>query len=150
MAEENKVDTPKELPTHNEDGIKIYRDLEEIFEHNTKKSMWLLIDFKVYDVTDFKHPGGKQILLANAGQDATTQFEDINHSSDAMGMMLPMLVGIYEQKGGNPVKEVKKVEEGADPMSKLMLVTMFVCTMTLLYCKLTGTVVPVLGIKFDL
>ena len=44
-----------------------FTDLNEIFEHNTKDSLWLLIDNKVYDVTNFKHPGGKQILLQNAG-----------------------------------------------------------------------------------
>jgi len=42
---------------------KQFKDLNEIFEHNTKDSLWLLIDMKVYDVTNFKHPGGKQILL---------------------------------------------------------------------------------------
>ena len=46
---------------------KQFTDLNEIFEHNTKESLWLLIDSKVYDVTNFKHPGGKQILLQNAG-----------------------------------------------------------------------------------
>ena len=38
---------------------KKFTDLNEIFEHNTKDSLWLLIDNKVYDVTNFKHPGGK-------------------------------------------------------------------------------------------
>ena len=46
---------------------KQFTDLNEIFENNTKESLWLLIDSKVYDVTNFKHPGGKQILLQNAG-----------------------------------------------------------------------------------
>jgi len=59
---------------------RIFTDLNEIFEHNTKDSLWVMIECKIYDVTNFKHPGGKQILLQNAGQDATTQFEDIGHS----------------------------------------------------------------------
>ena len=42
---------------------KVFTKLDEIFEHNTKDSCWLLIENKVYDVTQFKHPGGKQILL---------------------------------------------------------------------------------------
>ena len=65
-------------------------------------------------------------------------------------MLPPLLVGIYEQEGGNPEKEIKKPSGEADPASKLMLVMLFVVTITLLYCKLTGTVVPILGIKFDL
>ena len=50
-----------------EKELKVFTELNDIFEHNTKESLWLLIDNKVYDVTDFKHPGGKQILLQNAG-----------------------------------------------------------------------------------
>ena len=46
-----------------EKGLKVFTELNDIFEHNTKESLWLLIEGKVYDVTDFKHPGGKQILL---------------------------------------------------------------------------------------
>ena len=50
---------------------RIFTDLNEIFSHNTKQSLWLLIDNKVYDVTNFKHPGKMAILIQNAGQDAT-------------------------------------------------------------------------------
>ena len=52
-------------PTKRSGGkeLKVFTELNDIFEHNTKESLWLLIDNKVYDVTDFKHPGGKQILL---------------------------------------------------------------------------------------
>jgi L-lactate dehydrogenase (cytochrome) len=50
---------------------RIFKDLSEIFSHNTKESLWLLINNKVYDVTNFKHPGKMAVLLMNAGQDAT-------------------------------------------------------------------------------
>ena len=36
---------------------KVFKELNEIFHHNTKDSCWLLIDRKVYDVTNFDHPG---------------------------------------------------------------------------------------------
>jgi cytochrome b5 len=40
---------------------------------------------KVYDVTKYldDHPGGAEVLLEQAGQDATDMFEDIGHSQDA-------------------------------------------------------------------
>ena len=38
---------------------RVFTELNDIFEHNTKESCWLLIDNKVYDVTNFKHPGGR-------------------------------------------------------------------------------------------
>ena len=47
-------------------------------------------------MTNFKHPGGKQLLIQNAGQDATTQFEDIGHSKDAMDQMEKMCIGYFE------------------------------------------------------
>ena len=37
----------------------VWEDLTEIFVNNTAKSLWLLIDNKVYDCTNFKHPGGR-------------------------------------------------------------------------------------------
>ena len=46
-------------------------------------------------MTNYKHPGGKQIFLQNAGQDATTQFEDINHEN-ADKYMPDLLIGYYE------------------------------------------------------
>ena len=92
-----------------------FTDLNEIFEHNTKESLWLLIENKVYDVTNFKHPGGKQILLQNAGQDATTQFEDISHSSKADEYMKDLYIGDFEpEDDGNNSKGGILGNEGKD------------------------------------
>ena len=74
---------------------RVFTTLDEIFDHRTKDSLWLLIDNKVYDVTNFKHPGGKQILLQNPGQDATTQFEDISHSEKADELMKDLHIGDF-------------------------------------------------------
>ena len=39
--------------------------LQEILEHRTKESFWILWKNKVYDITDFyfKHPGGSCIFI---------------------------------------------------------------------------------------
>jgi L-lactate dehydrogenase (cytochrome) len=44
-------------------------DGAEVAKHNSKKSCWILLDSKVYDVTSFlsKHPGGAAIILKQAG-----------------------------------------------------------------------------------
>ena len=86
---------------------KTFTKLDEIFEHNTKDSCWLLIDGKVYDVTKFKHPGGKQILLQNAGQDATTQFEDIGHSEKADEYMKDLYIGDFVPEDDTPDDKLK-------------------------------------------
>jgi len=49
----------------------------EVETHNSKDDLWLLIDGKVYDVTSFLslHPGGGQLVVDAAAQDATSLFE---------------------------------------------------------------------------
>jgi cytochrome b involved in lipid metabolism len=75
---------------------RIFTSLAEIFQHNTKESLWILIDNKVYDVTNFtSHPGKMTVLLNNGGQDATQQFEDIGHSKKALKMMQDFYIGDY-------------------------------------------------------
>ncbi|AYV80661.1 MAG: putative Cytochrome b5 [Harvfovirus sp.] len=71
--------------------------LEEVKVHNTKDDCWLIIRDSVYDVTKFleSHPGGKEILIMYSGTDATADFEDIFHSSDAEKLMEKYLVGVY-------------------------------------------------------
>ena len=72
-----------------------FTKLEEIADHSKPGDLWLLIHNKVYDVSTFKHPGGNEILLQNAAMDATTQFEDINHSAKAHELMRKMYIGDF-------------------------------------------------------
>ena len=48
----------------------------ETLQHNTIDDCWLIVQNNVYNFTDFikKHPGGSDILLSRAGEDATTYF----------------------------------------------------------------------------
>lgn len=41
----------------------------EIAQHDSRKSCWIVIDSKVYDITSFiaQHPGGAAVLLKQAG-----------------------------------------------------------------------------------
>ncbi|RYO88685.1 hypothetical protein DL766_006714 [Monosporascus sp. MC13-8B] len=57
----------------------------EAARHQTKNDLWLIIHNKVYDVTKFmdEHPGGEDVLLDQAGQDASSAFEDVGHSDEA-------------------------------------------------------------------
>lgn len=122
---------------------RVFTDLTEIFEHNTKESLWMLINNKVYDVTNFKHPGGKQILLQNAGQDATTQFEDISHSSKADKFMEELYIGDFKPENDDDTgKEgiLQQAEKGdsGDLTSRVMLALVFLAVIGLLYTQVVA------------
>jgi hypothetical protein len=50
----------------------------------------------VYFITcsiQFKHPGGEEVLLEQAGKEATEHFEDVGHSTDARDLMKKYKIG---------------------------------------------------------
>jgi len=49
---------------------------EEVAKHCTEGDSWIVVDGNIYDVSKFAnlHPGGKQLLVDYAGQDATEEF----------------------------------------------------------------------------
>ncbi|XP_059178076.1 cytochrome b5-like [Physella acuta] len=73
---------------------KVFR-LSDVKTHNDAKSTYLIVHNKVYDVTKFleEHPGGEEVLLEQAGGDATEAFEDVGHSTDARDLMNDYFVG---------------------------------------------------------
>ncbi|XP_053768484.1 cytochrome b5 isoform X1 [Desmodus rotundus] len=72
-----------------------YYTLEEIRKHNHSKSTWLILHNKVYDLTKFleEHPGGEEVLREQAGGDATENFEDVGHSTDARELSKTYIIG---------------------------------------------------------
>jgi cytochrome b involved in lipid metabolism len=57
----------------------------EVAEHSTPDDCWLILEGKVYEVTEFipSHPGGKAILKG-CGKDATQMFAGHPESAKAM------------------------------------------------------------------
>jgi len=64
--------------------------LDEVKEHRTKESFWIIWKNKVYDITDFyyKHPGGPCILV---NLDATSHMKF--HSNYAKKFLKKRLIG---------------------------------------------------------
>ena len=55
--------------------------LSELRKHNKEENMWIAVHGDVYDFSTFtSHPGGQDILISNAGTDATSVFDDAEHS----------------------------------------------------------------------
>lgn len=81
-----------------DNNMKSY-SMDEIAMHSTQGDCWLLIDGKVYDVSEYsRHPGGDAIL-EGCGRDATTLFETrpmgsgTPHSAKAREKMQEFYIG---------------------------------------------------------
>ncbi|OAQ73868.1 cytochrome b5 [Pochonia chlamydosporia 170] len=77
---------------------------QDVAEHNTKKDIYVVVHDKIYDCTQFvdEHPGGEEVLLDCAGQDATEAFEDVGHSDEARETLDKLLVGVLKRQPGDP------------------------------------------------
>lgn len=91
--EENVVETEVEM----EETIITAVD---VAQHAVEEDCWLIIEGKVYDVTEFiaQHPGG-QVIVEGCGQDATDLFETrpmgsgTPHSDKARGIRDDYYIG---------------------------------------------------------
>ncbi|WWC89600.1 uncharacterized protein L201_004525 [Kwoniella dendrophila CBS 6074] len=109
---------------------------EEVQKHTKRDDCWVVIDGNIYDVTDFldQHPGGAEIVLANAGKDATKIFKPL-HPPDALDTLEP-----YQHLGPvdpttmpEPIEEepteeeirIKEARKLLPPVDSLLLVNDF-------------------------
>lgn len=63
-----------------ERGLRVV-EWDEIMRHNSRESLWVVVDSIVYDMTEFvssDHPGGEEIPLEYAGKDASEFWNDIH------------------------------------------------------------------------
>ncbi|NXK64870.1 CYB5B protein, partial [Sylvietta virens] len=107
--------------------------LEEVAKRNSSREAWLVIHGRVYDVTRFleEHPGGEEVLLEQAGRDATESFEDVGHSTDAREMLKQYYIG-----------EVHPVSASCNPQTK----TPRVCCFFFSPCSFWSTwLIPIFG-----
>ncbi|XP_072386574.1 uncharacterized protein [Diabrotica undecimpunctata] len=118
--EDKKKNSDKITPNHQENkeniknkeaDTKLY-SYEEISRHNGKDDprVWIVIRDVVYDVTDYleEHPGGAELITEWAGKDATKEFDNFGHSSDAKNKLKKLKIG--EVVNEERKKKVKKVE----------------------------------------
>ncbi|KAL4723465.1 hypothetical protein ACLX1H_009100 [Fusarium chlamydosporum] len=73
--------------------------IQDVAEHNTSSDIYVAVHDKVYDCTQFlfDHPGGEELMLNFAGQDATEAFEDAGHSNKARDILEGLFVSELKQ-----------------------------------------------------
>ena len=84
----------KIIKMSSDDQLKVITK-EELAKHNTKSDPWLAVGGRVYAVKDYmsQHPGGAEVLYEKAGSDATTDFIQIGHGSNARELMKKYCIG---------------------------------------------------------
>lgn len=91
--------------------------MQEVKGHKDSKSTWIVIYDRIYDVTKFleEHPGGEEVLLEQAGGDATEAFEDVGHSTDARELMKDYQIGeLPESEKSKRKPEIKTTPTASD------------------------------------
>lgn len=65
----------------------------------------MVIHFRLF----LKHPGGEEVLLEQAGKEATEAFEDVGHSTDARDLMKNYKIGTLIESERKVVVEKPQV-----------------------------------------
>ncbi|KAI8037151.1 cytochrome b5 [Drosophila gunungcola] len=114
----------------------------EVAKHNTNKDTWLLIHNNIYDVTAFlnEHPGGEEVLIEQAGKDATENFEDVGHSNDARDMMKKYKIGELVESERTSVAQKSEPTWSTDQQNeessvKSWLVPLVLCLVATIFYK---------------
>ncbi|XP_041852473.1 acyl-CoA Delta-4 desaturase-like [Melanotaenia boesemani] len=82
---------------------------EEVQKHNSRKDQWLVINRKVYNITQWakRHPGGFRLIGHYAGEDATEAFNAFHPDQKFVQKFLkPLLIG--ELKTAEPGQDHRK------------------------------------------
>jgi len=89
----------------------------EISKHNKPKDAWLVLEDKVYDISNwmFKHPGGKDVIASYAGQDATDPFNAFHPELQLSKKYLPAFYIGDLDKNDKPKEGESKEESRARP-----------------------------------
>jgi len=91
--------------------------LKDVAKHGAGKSVWIVVDKKVYDVTAYlkEHPGGPAILKSVAGTDASQQFHDAHEPTK------PNVKPILKKLKIGSLVEKKEEAKSADAKKKANL-----------------------------
>lgn len=112
IMENIKISSPK-----NEEKIRKIT-LSELLKHNGEKGkpLWVMIHSKIYDVSKFKHPGGRSLLINDDDEhyeDKGIEFDSVNHSKEALEELESLYIGDFVE-GCSEEAEKTKIDEKKD------------------------------------
>ena len=86
---------------------------EEVLKHDglNNSRLWIIINGNVYDVTTFKHPGGREALEDDHGDDRGDEFDSI-HSDQARKDAKKYLIGVLKKEIPTPKGDSPKKNQG--------------------------------------
>lgn len=90
---------------------------------------------KVYDVTKYldDHPGGAEVMLDVAGQNADEFFEDIGHSKEARQELAKYLIGTFKLDEETLAKMKAAAERKANQGSQSSIFLVAIVAMIAIY-----------------
>ncbi|KAJ1559928.1 fatty acid alpha-hydroxylase, partial [Nowakowskiella sp. JEL0078] len=99
--------------------------MTELAQNSTARSLWVVVNGKVYDVTNFMfdHPGGEEIIMQYGGKDVSDIMRDHKeheHSDSAFEMLQEFQIGTlsasesFNQKNKRKENSEKKLENFID------------------------------------
>ncbi len=98
---------------------------EVVAQHNSENDCWLIINNKVYDVTDYipSHPGGKNEILPFCGKEATQAFQTKgskgeNHTDFAYSLLNSFYIGDIGQEIGQDTKTPEENQTPTQPIKE--------------------------------
>jgi len=104
---QNVSSTPPNSSTNSSNSLanNLILNSSEIIKHNNSLDCWLIINNKVYNVTNFLfvHPGGASTMIPYCGKDATVAFntKDLSnpkpHSQNAQQLLSSYYIGNLNQ-----------------------------------------------------
>lgn len=112
--------------------------LEEIKQNDGKdgKPLWIIINSKIYDVSSFKHPGGREALTDDHGEDRHEEFESI-HSKAAKEQTKNYLIGKLkedpDEKNNKASKNGRLAKEKAGGINMILPISILIAAYLLIF-----------------
>ncbi|KAH8701521.1 cytochrome b5-like heme/steroid binding domain-containing protein [Talaromyces proteolyticus] len=72
----------------------------DVAEHTDRHNLWMIIHENVLDLCQFikEHPGGEEVLMDQAGKDASAAFDNVGHSPEARDILKTLTIGVLEKQ----------------------------------------------------